>query len=366
MRNLAGKTIAAAAIGLSLLMISPRAFSQSKPASEPIGKEAPKARKSNGAYLLNSGDTLFAKKVAGDGAENARLVVFSKSKGIKMKKNAFATCPGTGSLSGRVDYFQGGKQKAKPFTAKFVPRAPVPKAPVVAFSIMPSSKVGLVETILCPKKEQKAPARAPRAGFFRISPLPSASAAMGPIFSYSSGLPSMGVTMENGWALSSQMAFNIKLVMSASLAKQNIEGNFYFYKNIPAFSKEVVSARNYSASIILPFEWGTKNFSILFGPLVGVSTSSGKFKTLTIYSNGYTLESNSSSYACWKTYVGFSAEAKANIGESISIAAFYRPEFAFMVDRYEIPMDNVWRFSELGIAIVYKFRISKESHFRGR
>jgi hypothetical protein len=356
--NKIARTGGAAMLGISLVAFSSQALSQAKPAPEPIKKDAPRAKRSSGPNILYTGDTLFARKVAGEGAENARLVVFSKSSGVKVKKNAFATCQGTGSISGRVDYVQGGKQKAKPFSVKFVPRQQVPKAPTFKLFVVPSSKLGLAEKEIAPRPELKPHYKAPNRDFFGLSPIPGSNSAVGAAFAYSFNVPYGGIAMANRWKFSNQMAFNLRMTIMASL-RQRIEGNIYVYKTIPAISKDVVSATNFTLDLGFPFEWGTGNFSILAGPNISLFHRSGRIRTVMEYRNGFVVDGDAHSYSFWKINAGILAEVKVHVGEHFSVSCFYIPEYAFLAEgravaRPDDAADEPPNFGRVGVLLLYK------------
>jgi len=353
------KAGAAALLGASLIMPGTSAFSQqAKPLPEPIKKEAPKAKRNGGPSIVYAGDTLFARNIAGEGAKNARLVVFSKSNSVKVKKKEFATCPSTGSLSGRVEYVQGGRQKIKPFSAKFTPKPPVPKAPNFKMFVVPSSKVGLAEKEIAPLPSLKPKYKAPNRDFFGLSPIPGSNSSVGAAFAYSFGIPYVGVAVANRWKFSNQMAFNLRMTIMASM-KQRFEGNIHTYNSMPAFSKDVVSAMNFTLDLGFPFEWGTGNFSVLLGPNISLFHRSGKIRPVTVYHNGFVTDGDSHSYSFWKINAGILAEVKVHLGRHFSVSCFYVPEYAFLVEgravaRPDDAADKARNFGRVGVMVLYK------------
>ena len=303
MNNRAVKTIAkacATAAVVSLLIFSPRAFSQDKgkPAPEPIKsglsfQPSSKKEKVKGSRTYNLGDTVRLASFAGPGAT---LKVFSK-KNVKVKGMmviSYKDAPGY--LTGRLT--APGKQPV-PISITFA--RPVARKGHSDYTYSFSEKAAT-----------PAPVRTYSKGGFWRSPLPPSKFDLGLSGSYK-GLSKDGeARVGAGFRArmltpSNQMGLNLEVALSANPVKS-------------------AAGRTYAVSFIVPFVFGNETIAVGVGPMVDVSYSKVNL---------------------WDAYFGLSGDVTGYLGKGFFLTGFYHSGF-----------QTSGRVDEVGIMLRYTVKVA--------
>ena len=363
--NRAAKAITTAAVGLAFLAISPKfVFSQRKPAPDPIQKEITGFLKYNKcAKTLRCGDTLKVSDALPFGVKKITLRPI-KSKNVrtagKGEKSMVICDKGEpGYFSGRLQFEHLGCILNKNISFVFYQR----DGPTTfAFSHLFKD---FVEIPLPAKPNISKSIKTPNRSFFGASSILENSEGVGIGLSYSFNVPYVDVMAIKHWKLNktNNWAFNVVFEFSVS-TRQVIDGNFHQYQNIPAISKDVVAARNFTISPYPVFEFGNATCSALFGPKITLFHRSGNIKPVTIYTNGFRTEGDSHSYSFWKATAGIYMGIKVNVGKHLSFTLDYDPSYAFMIagrriERPDMQEDGLLNLGNIGINVVYRFRMIK-------
>ena len=341
MQNRAAKAIATAAVGLFLLTSSPKAFSQSKMAPEPIKKEASNAaKKGDGRQTLCLRDTADLAKIYGS---SPKIKVFSQSN-VKIRKNKLFCTGATGSFSGRLyggakpmpisvrftDCSQPLARKAKPDAYAYLPEG---EKPAAASSYFGKSK---------PRPSSQKKQSGFRAeGFYDIRPISMSAGAS--FYTNEYGMPSIGVLGSKGYSIGRHMAGQIICSGGSSLAKATRAGITDFKVNPSnksgSYAANSINCNTLDVFLIVQFDVGQFDIrlgrkfdftvSFLTGPLLNMSIQRGTgFSQEISVSDGILAngEGNEWKYSCFVLSAGGVLGFRAVIADSweLSVKEYLR------------------------------------------
>ncbi|GEM_PF-3773209 len=340
----AAKFIAGAAM-VALLAFSPKAFSQQPLFADSAAAAATKSRapgKGN-IYRLCTYDTLRLRELAPAGSKPKFKAFSSKNARIKgMSITSTGAVPGF--VSGRLSYKNGKTTRTLPITAKF--------------SDCNAESVYLQKTGPTMERAHRRYA-APRS-FFRLSPLEDNIASVG-VTCYLDRylIPNIGVITDLRAArLSDNWALRFDITFTIGLSKMKLAGeaqNDIDSRQSGNLTTREASARNIATSVCLPFEWGTGNFSVLFGPSIGVKMATGKYTESRYYCRlgvPSLLGSSEAGYSFWTQYLGLNLKLKVTIG-NLDICAFFAGNTVLYGEGDKVGASPGF-FPEAGVSVMYK------------
>jgi len=353
--NRAAKIITSAAVGLSLLAFSPKAFTQNKPTPEPIKKETPKpAKKGNGTRTLCTGDTLHLNGLAPEGSK-AKLKVLASKNAVAASK--WVTSNGKpGYFSGRLTYKAGKKQQTIPVSVIFKSCESEYASSLPASK--PADKAHMVSSVRHRHLRD----------FFKMSPLEDTRSYGGAIlFMDGYGIPNIGVNMDyRVKRLNDNWAIRSSITISIGMKKFHSSGRVDGVTTADSTFRDA-SARNIETYASLGLEGGTGNLSAVAGPILGIVYANGKFnETAYFRSHGGKAISYTTAYSYdrWKSFIGLMCSFSANF-DVVKLTFFADAKWAISVDGSNVPDPNSKRIFNYGVSIKFPLKSSGSSRQQG-